>query len=45
VISPKVNADKTVTFSYLSPQAKEVKLSAQFEKAPVPMIKGDQGIW
>lgn len=45
VISPKVNADKSVTFSYLSLQAKEVKLSAQFEKTPVPMIKGDQGIW
>jgi 1,4-alpha-glucan branching enzyme len=39
VVSPQVNADKTVTFRYLAPSAKEVKLSAQFEKAPVPMTK------
>ncbi|MCK8495396.1 alpha/beta hydrolase-fold protein [Spirosoma sp. RP8] len=45
VVSPQVNADKTVTFRYLAPAAKEVRLSAQFEKAPVPMTKGDQGIW
>ena len=45
VVSPQVNADKTVTFRYLAPLANEVKLSAQFEKAPVPMTKDAQGIW
>lgn len=45
VISPQVNADKTVVFRYLAPLAKEVKLSAQFLKEPVVMIKGEQGIW
>ena len=45
VISPKVNADKTVTFSYLAPLAKEVKLSGQFQKAPVAMTKDSIGIW
>lgn len=45
ILSPQVNANKTVTFRYLAPQAKEVKLSAQFEKAPVPMIKDTAGIW
>lgn len=45
VVSPQINDDKTVTFRYLSPAAREVKLSAQFEKAPVPMTKGEQGIW
>ncbi|WP_394369966.1 alpha/beta hydrolase-fold protein [Spirosoma endbachense] len=45
VVSPQVNADKTVTFRYLAPSAKEVKLSAQFEKAPVLMTKDGQGIW
>ena len=45
VVSPQVNADKSVTFRYLAPQAKEVKLSAQFEKAPVAMTKDAQGIW
>ncbi len=45
ILSPQVNANKTVTFRYLAPQAKDVKLSAQFEKAPVPMIKDTAGIW
>ncbi len=45
VVSPQVNADKTVTFRYQAPQAKTVELSAQFEKAPVPMTKDAQGIW
>ncbi|MFD2570545.1 alpha/beta hydrolase-fold protein [Spirosoma soli] len=45
VVSPQVNADKSVTFRYLAPQANEVKLSAQFEKAPVAMTKDAQGIW
>ncbi|GAB3921193.1 esterase [Larkinella terrae] len=45
VVSPQINADKTVTFRYLAPQANEVKLSGQFEKAPVAMTKGEQGIW
>lgn len=45
VVSPQVNPDKTVTFRYLAPQARAVELSAQFEKAPVPMTKDGQGIW
>ena len=45
VISPQVQADKTVTFRYLAPAAKEVKLSAQFEKAPLAMSKDAQGVW
>ena len=45
VVSPQVKADKTVTFRYLAPQANAVELSAQFEKAPVPMTKDAQGIW
>ena len=45
VISPRVHPDKTVTFSYLAPQAKEVKLSGQFQREPVAMIMEDQGIW
>ena len=43
--SPQVNADKTVTFRYLAPMAKDVKLSAQFEKAPVQMTKDATGMW
>ncbi|WP_373548745.1 alpha/beta hydrolase-fold protein [Haliscomenobacter sp.] len=45
VISPQVQPDKTVTFRYLAPAAKEVKLSAQFEKAPLAMSKDAQGVW
>lgn len=45
VVSPQVNADKTITFRYQAPQAKTVELSAQFEKAPVAMTKDAQGIW
>lgn len=46
VISPKVNADKTVTFSYLAPNATTVLLGGgQFGAVDVPMTKGDQGVW
>ncbi|MBK7870506.1 MAG: esterase [Saprospiraceae bacterium] len=45
VISPQVNSDKTVTFRFLSRAAKEVKLNAQFEKAPVAMTKDTSGVW
>lgn len=45
VISPQVNKDKTVTFRYLAPAAKEVKLSGQFLKSPLTMVKDTQGIW
>jgi enterochelin esterase-like enzyme len=43
--SPQVNSDKTITFRYLAPSAREVRLSAQFERAPVPMTKDANGIW
>ena len=45
VVSPQVHADKNVTFRYQAPAAKDVKLSAQFEKAPVAMTKDEAGIW
>ena len=45
VVSPQVHANKTVTFSYLAPEAKEVVLSGQFMPEPQPMTQGDQGIW
>lgn len=45
VNSPQINTDKTVTFRYQAPSAKDVKLSAQFEKSPVSMIKNANGIW
>ncbi|XWW47429.1 esterase [Fibrella sp. USSR17] len=45
VVSPQVNADNTVTFRLQAPAAKDVKLNAQFEKAPVAMTKDAQGVW
>jgi enterochelin esterase-like enzyme len=45
VISPQVNPDKTVTFRFVAPSAKEVLLTAQFQKKPVPMVKDASGIW
>ncbi|HEY3405325.1 MAG TPA: alpha/beta hydrolase-fold protein [Ohtaekwangia sp.] len=45
ITSPQVNADKTVTFRYLAPLAKAVKLSGQFLSAPIEMKKDSIGIW
>ncbi|MEI7585838.1 alpha/beta hydrolase-fold protein [Runella sp.] len=46
VISPKVNPDKTVTFSYLAPNAKMVLLGgSQFGQTDVPMTKDAEGVW
>ncbi len=45
IISPQVNPDKTVTFRYLAPRAAVVKLSGQFQKKPVEMVKDSIGIW
>lgn len=45
VVSPQINTDKTVSFRYLAPLAKEVKLSGQFLKEPLTMQKDSLGIW
>ena len=46
VISPQVLPDKKVTFRYLAPSAKDVKLGgSQFGANQVPMIKDSIGIW
>lgn len=45
IVSPEVHSDNTVTFRYLAPSAKEVKLSGQFQKAPVTMTKDTSGVW
>jgi enterochelin esterase family protein len=45
VRSPQVNPDKTVIFRFNAPSARDVKLSAQFEKAPVVLQKDANGIW
>jgi enterochelin esterase family protein len=46
VVSPQILPDKKVTFRYLAPLAKEVKLSGgQFGAANIPMKKDSIGIW
>lgn len=45
VVSPQIHADKTVTFRYQAPAARNVQLSAQFEKERVPMTRDSAGIW
>lgn len=46
VVSPQVLPDKKVTFRYLAPSAKEVKLGgSQFGAANVSMSKDSIGIW
>ncbi|MDX9782881.1 MAG: alpha/beta hydrolase-fold protein [Bacteroidales bacterium] len=43
--SPQINPDKTVTFRINAPNAQDVKLSVQSEKAPVQMVKDARGSW
>ncbi|MBR4590089.1 MAG: acetyl xylan esterase [Bacteroidaceae bacterium] len=43
-VSPIINNNKTVTFNYVAPNAKNVQLSSQF--APTqPMTKNREGVW
>jgi len=44
-ISPEVKADRTVTFRFLAPNAKEVKLSSEFLAEPLSMTKDSVGLW
>ena len=45
VSSPLVSMMGAVTFNLQAPNAKEVLLSSQFLKEPVPMVKGRNGLW
>jgi enterochelin esterase family protein len=44
IVSPEVHADRSVTFRFRDPNAKEVSLSLEGSK-PQPMQKDDQGVW
>ncbi len=44
-ISPEVKEGRNVTFRFLAPNAKEVKLSTQFIKGQQTMTKEDNGVW
>jgi enterochelin esterase-like enzyme len=45
VVSPDVRPDNTVTFRFRDPNAKEVAVQIEGSAKPVPMQKGDQGVW
>lgn len=45
LISPDVQKGRTVTFRFRAPNAKEVKLNAQFIAGQQSMIKDDKGVW
>ena len=47
VISPQVNADRTVTLRLNAPKATEVRVTGELLNGaqPVAMTKGDDGIW
>lgn len=45
ISSPTVHADNSITFTYFSKTAREVKLSGEFLKEPVSLAKDTSGIW
>ena len=45
IVSPEILPDRKVVFRYLAPQAKQVSLNAQFDKASQPMVRDSLGIW
>jgi enterochelin esterase family protein len=47
VVSPQVNADRTVTVRVLAPKATEITVTGEILNGaqPKPMTKGDDGIW
>jgi enterochelin esterase family protein len=47
VVSPQVNADRTVTLRLLAPKATEVNVTGEILNGaqPAPMTKGGDGIW
>ena len=44
-VSPDVHADKSVTFNFAAPNAKEVMLTGEFLTEKKPMTKGANGVW
>ena len=44
VVSPEI-AGQRVTFRVRAPQAKEVALRGQWTKEPIPLTRGDDGVW
>ena len=45
VVSPEVNADKSVTLRFRAPNAKEVTVIGELDGKTYPMTKNDAGVW
>jgi enterochelin esterase-like enzyme len=45
LISPEVGADRTITFRYSAPNAKQVTVNGELDGNPHPMIKDQNGVW
>ena len=45
IVSPKVHADRTVTFRLFAPSAKQVQVGGEFTASPLAMEKDEKGIW
>ena len=44
-ISPEIHPDKSVTFRFRAPDAKDVKLDSQITSARLQMTRDEKGIW
>jgi enterochelin esterase family protein len=45
IVSPQVNADRTITLRFRAPNAKEVGVIGEIDGRPHPMTKGEDGVW
>ena len=45
IVSPEVNADKTVTLRFRAPKAQQVTLIGELDGRPYPMTKDEAGVW
>jgi enterochelin esterase-like enzyme len=45
VVSPEVNADRTITFRLSAPNAKDVKVTGDFTGQPLSLTKDESGVW
>jgi enterochelin esterase-like enzyme len=51
IVSPEINTDNSVTFRFMAPEAKEIKLSGDWMPAEgwtpgsIAMKKGEKGLW
>jgi enterochelin esterase family protein len=45
IISPEVHSDRRVTLRLRAPDAKEVAISGDFTRKPMPLAKDEQGVW